>query len=190
MALPALTQLDYLLIFYIGGAALSAYSKRNKILCTFRKKDGGYDQKWVKKDVDNNVAFDGALYDVMPDRTYTRWWTGGLFNAIIPTFIKCSDYRWDSRFPLNPKDFKNDWDENPTVRRNLNKAQSIADLARGSRQSMGVGKQGILEKYQPFIMLAGFAAIMWFIMQFSKRMDSMGAAINYIQEQITRLGAR
>lgn len=187
MVLPHLDPLHVLFLVIILGAAYSSYDKRKKLLCTFRKKDNGYEQKWVKIK-DDSVEFDGKLYDVMPDRTYSRLWTGGFFNAIIPIFVKCSDYRWDSRRPLDPKTFTNSWEDNPTVRSYLNKQQAIADWVRGSRQSMGMGKQTLLQRYYPFIMVCGLILIGYLVIQVKNNQDQLGAAVNYLQEQMSRIG--
>ncbi len=168
------------LITFLAIGFLSIYSKKNKILCTFRRVDRTQIKKRVKA-TDANVEFDGNLYDVEPGRTNLVWTFFG--------WDRISDYRSNSRRPLDPLDFTNSWDDDPKVRKMLNKKQAIADWQQGTVQGMGKMKMGLLQQYQPLIILLGFAVMGFFLFQMTKKLDLIGFGQNAIQSLLGSLGA-
>ena len=113
MNLSPMTTYIILFLFVIGYLSLDTYTMSKKIHCTFRRRDNTKLTKWAKM-TQGSVEFDGGIYHVRPERTYQQLYTGGL-HILIPTWIRCSDYRWDSAMPLDPKTFKNDY-ETPEMR--------------------------------------------------------------------------
>ena len=181
MHIDPMLALVVILIFVVVLSSYSARDKKGKILCSFTRRDRTKILKWVKIS-QARVEFDGGWYHVEPSRTVQRLWESGI-HFIIPIWVRCSDYRFDSSRPLNPDTFDNQF--TPEERKQLDKSDDIRALQQGNQQSLNAksGKQGILQQYLPIIVLVGFILCGWMLWQQQKKIDLVGYSINVVQEQ-------
>lgn len=174
------------LLFVIIYSSYSARSLKEKILCSFTRKDRTRILKWAKVN-QGRIDFDGGWYDVEPSRTVQRLWESGI-HFIIPTWVRCSDYRFDSSRPLNPDTFENQY--SPELRKQLDISDGVKGLEQGNREALisnKSGRQNILQQYLPIIVLGGFVIIGWFLWQQQGKTDDVGFAINVVQQQLADL---
>ncbi len=154
----------YLLIMFgmlAFGAWYSTSSKRNKILCTFRRVNKQKIEKWVKME-SRYVIFDNGKYDVLSDRIVYQWYNRGMFGQFFPTMVATLDYSWYSRFPHDPDDFKN-VSITPEVRKVFTKEEDMKAFGHGIQNQAGKKKGGI-EGMLPWIaiLLVGLLAFFWY----------------------------
>jgi hypothetical protein len=153
------------------------FDKRNKIHCTFHRADKTVDSKWIKKAA-KFLVYDGGLYVVSPDRVASFWYNPFL---VIPMYAQHADYIYYSPFAMNPE-IAVYTDITPNAWNSLNIEKEVIDYDKGNQSNMqGGGKVGMLEKYMPFIILAGFAILGWFTWTLMKRVDMLGQGQNVIE---------
>ena len=185
MHLSVTTEYIILVVMALAYLSWDTYSLSKKVKCTFRRRDNTKLTKWAKIS-QGRVEFDGGWYYVRPDRTYQELHTGGL-HFVIPTWIRCSDYRWDSSQPLDPKTFKNDY-ETPESRKQLDKEEDIRALHEGNRRAQqGTAKQGAFAQWLPIIMLIGFVILGYLTYSNMKKVDMLGYGQNVIEEQLGKI---
>ena len=171
-------------IIIVGVALLAAiygqYSKRDKIHCTFHGSDKTIKSKWVKNDA-KYIVHDGGLYFILPDGAASIWWSAGM-NFILPFWGKHADYRFDSPFPMNPDTFEYTAGS-PEALLALTKEKDIRDYNRAN-EIVSKGKESKLQQYRPLIMLAGFAILGYLVYTIMKKQDSIGLALNVLQQMM------
>jgi hypothetical protein len=181
MNLSPMTTYIILFLFVIGYLSLDTYTMSKKIHCTFRRRDNTKLTKWAKMS-QGAIEFDGGIYHVRPDRTYQALYTGGL-HILVPTWIRCADYRWDSAMPLDPKTFKNDY-ETPETRKQLNMEEDVRALHEGNRKAQGAAKAAPMGGLVTIILLLGFVVLGYFTYSNMKKIDLLGYGQNVIQQQL------
>lgn len=125
-------------------------SKRNKILCTFRRVNKTKIVKFVKMS-SRYVIFDNGKYDIIPSRITFQWYTGGIIHMLFPQWVATLDYSYSSRFPHDPNNLAIT-SETPAVRKALNKEEWVESYYKGAKPSSTSSKKiGLLTQYLPWI---------------------------------------
>lgn len=181
MAMDMTTALVILLLFVIVYASYSARSLRTKIWCSFRRLDRTKIEKFAKQN-QRRVEFDNGWYYVNPRRTTLMLWNKGI-HALIPTWIRTSDYRHDSSQPLNPDTFENTW-ETPEARKALNKEEDIRAYSAGNVQAVGKQKRTLLDNWLPIIFVIAVIIIGYMLYTLTQKTDMLGQAINVLQQMM------
>ena len=167
-------------LIIVGLAVYMAWDKRNKVHCTFHRPDKTVWTGWIKKD-GKWIIFDGGLYVLSPERMSSEKYNP---LGIVPTEIQHADFIYFSSFAWNPETFMYT-DVTPNSWNALNKEKEMQDYDRGNQSGLNVGgKQGMLEKYLPIIVLAGFAILGYFMYTTMKNVNSVGRVENIILNQI------
>lgn len=154
-------------------------SKRNKILCTFRRVNKTKIVKFVKMKA-QYVIFDGGKYDIVPSRITFQWYTAGIVHMLFPQWVATLDYAYDSSSPLDPNTLSYNW-ETPRVRQAINAAELVESYFKTSTPSSSVKKQGIFMQYLPFIAI-GLVVLVGFWMY--NNMQSLSNHMAIIQNQL------
>ena len=124
-------------------------SKRNKILCTFRRINKTKIVRFIKMD-SRYVIFDGGKYDIIPSRITFQWYTGGLIHMLFPQWVATLDFSWNSRFPHDPNNLKIT-SETPATRKALNKEEWVESYFKGANPNTAKTKQSMITQYLPYI---------------------------------------
>ena len=167
-------------------ASYSAHQLKNKVYCTFVRRDKTVIEKWAKVG-QGRIEFDGGWYYVNPRRVTLQFWDKGI-HTIIPTRIQRMQFRWDSSQALDPETFSNDY-EKPEERLQLDKTEDYRAYSEGNRAALTSAKQkkGMLDQLMPIIILGGFAIVGYMLYQNGHRMDMLGAQQNTIFQMIQNL---
>ncbi len=184
--MPALTAPQFLIFFVviiIGYGIYSVYMLKDKVHCTFRTRDKTVLHKTVKINA-GKIVFCGAWYDLDVKRTTLRL----IWQGIIPTWVRCLDYRWNSRYPLDPETFTNTAD-NPEDRAALDKTDDLKALMETQKSSLvkGTQKKGMLESLMPIILIAGFLIVGYLVYQLQGNVTQIGIQGNVTQQQLIDL---
>ncbi len=170
------------LLLLVGWQVYSVYSVKERIWCTFRRRDRTKIEKWARKD-QRRIVFDGGWYHVEPDRTtlMIKW------NP-LPMWVRSLDFRWDSSRALHPDTFKNEF--SPEERKQLDTSDEIRAFDEGGIRAMNTGRQkkGMLDTLFPIIVIVGMVAIGYMLWTTQKRLDMIGQATNVIQSMLGNLG--
>ncbi len=144
----------FVTIMAVGILVMAWYantSKRNKILCTFRRINKTKIVKFIKME-SRYVIFDGGKYDIIPNRITFQWYTAGIIHMLFPQWVATLDFTYSSRFPHDPNDMKTT-SETPAIRRALNKEEWVESYYKGAKPSSSNKKQGLIVQYLPWIAL-------------------------------------
>lgn len=154
-------------------------SKRNKILCTFRRVNKTKIARWVKMQ-DTHVVFDGGKYDIIPSRISFQWYQVGFIHMLFPQWVATLDYTYGKRAPLNPNTMNYDWD-NPQLRKAINISDMMKSYFSTANPAPSAKKQGWLMQYLPWITV-GLIVIMgfYFYMQMQGLSNTDAAIINQL----------
>lgn len=131
-------------------------SKRNKILCTFRRVNKTKIKKWVKMS-GRYVIFDKGKYDVIPSRITFEWYSAGLVHWLFPQWVATLDYSYNSRFPHDPNNMAINA-ETPATRKALNKEEWVESYYKGAKPSQDK-RQGMLQQYLPYVAILLVVAV-------------------------------
>jgi hypothetical protein len=172
-----------ILVFFIGYSIFQTWSLKDKVYCTFRRKDKVLISKVVKLK-QGRVSFENGWYDLDSGRTTLRL----VWQGIIPTWVRCLDFRCNSRYALDPDDFKNDAD-NPNDRAALDMTDDLRALFETQKTSLskGSGKKSLLEGLMPILTIGGFIILGYLVYQQGAKMDMLGTQGNVTQQQIVDL---
>lgn len=157
-------------------------SKRNKILCTFRRANKTKVVKWVKMQA-RYVIFDGGKYDIIPSRVVFQWYTAGLVHMLFPQWVATLDYTYGKRLPLDSNRADYDW-ENPEVRKAINISDIVKSYFATSSPAATSKKAGLLTAYLPWIAI-GLVVLVAFY--FNSKMTSFGAALDAVINQLNSI---
>ena len=136
-------------LMILGMAWYANTSKRNKILCRFRRVNKTMVAKFVKMQ-NRYVIFDGGKYDIKPSRIVFQWYQSGLIHMIFPQWVATLDYTYSSRFPHDPNNM-NITSETPATRKALNKEEWVESYYKGAKPSAPGKKQSLITQYLPWI---------------------------------------
>ena len=176
------TLLIMLLLFIVIYSSYSAHSLKDKIRCTFRRRDRTRLERFAKAK-QKRIDFDNGWYYINPKYTTLSLWSQGV-HAIIPTWIRVLDFRHDSPEALNPDTFTNSW-ESPEARKALNKEEDIRAYSAGNVASLAKSKpQGMLDRFFPIIVIGAVCAIGYMLYSLSGKVDMLGQAVNTLQKMM------
>ena len=178
--------MDYTQMFLYGIIIITAlsivrsYSLKDKIYCTYRRRDKTKIHKWAKAVNGYRIQFENGWYYVNIRRCVLEFkWVG-----ILPIWIRTLDFRFDSTQALDPETFNNNW-ETPEARKALNKEEDIKALDTGTKKSLSPGKGGALGSgWMPYIIVGGFVVVGWFLYQLMGKVDALGFAVNVLQQMM------
>ena len=169
-------------VFY---AAYTSHRAKNKVYCTFTRRDKTTGHKWAKAKNGERIEFAGGWYYIDMECVTTEALDSG-FNMIFPTMVRRLFFRCGNKYPLNPKTGKDDW-ETPEARKNLNKREDIEALELGSRKALGAGKVSMFGGgLLPIILIVGLIAVIYFIFQMRGQIDQIGNALNVLQQMMMK----
>lgn len=137
----------------------STASKRNKILCHFRRINKTKVERLVPMK-SRYVIFDGGRYKIDTGRITLFWYARGV-NALFPTWIPSLDFSWYSDVPHNPDDFKDTWDT-PEARNAASSEDDWIGFNRAAR-TQAAGKASKLRAYLPWLLIAGVAIAVYYL---------------------------
>jgi hypothetical protein len=146
----------FVMLTAVGLLAMAWYantSKRNKILCRYRRVNKTLITKFVSMDKKDphHVVFDGGRFNIVPSSIVFQWYTGGFIHMVFPIFVPTLDFTYESRWPLDPNTLKPAI-ISPAVRKSLNKEEWVKSYAKGFTPP-GNKKQSLLQGYLPWIAL-------------------------------------
>lgn len=173
------TYLPWLVLIYL---AYILYGLKTKILCSYRRTDRTKIEKWATPN-QSRIEFEGGWYQVEPARTVIQW---KVYAFMFPVPVRALDFRHGSSRALDPSTFNSDF--TAEERKQLDRTDNLLGLQTASQQATkGNRKQGMLEQYLPYIMLAGFAIMAYFIFQVSGKADRIGLGQNVIEQQLGKI---
>ena len=178
----------YLPWLVLGYFVYIAYTYQNRIWCTFRRYDKSKKGKWAnarnKDGTWGDVEFEGGLYHVEPARTVLGH---RMLLGFMPFPVRESDYVQGSARALDPANFNNSF--SAEERKQLDRTDDLKGLMVANRESTkgAAGKKGMLETYLPFIMIAGFAIIGYFVYSQGHKMDMLGAGQNLLEAEVAKI---
>jgi hypothetical protein len=160
----------------------SMWNLQGKIHCQFHKKDRTVIDKKIKI-TDKEVRFDGGTYEINPKRFSIKWFK---LWSIFPYPMLFSEWYWDTDQPVDPTTRKNTWDS-PEARSASNSEKDWRGFNMGVDTQLGK-KQGMLEKYLPWVTVGLVVIALFLIYQQSGKMgiieqqiQSLGGLINSIK---------
>lgn len=164
-------------------AIFNCYRAKTRVYCTFQRRDKTVTTKWAKAKNGERIEFDGGWYYVNMKRITLRALESG-FSFLFPTMVRCLEFRYNSSQPVDPETGENNW-ETPEARKNLNKREDIESLEMGSQRAMGKVKTGLLGTgWLPVILVLGIVICLYLVFQMRGQIDSVGNAINVLQEMM------
>lgn len=135
-------------ITLLGMAWYANVSKRDKILCTFKRINKTEISKFVKMS-SRYIVFDKHKYDIVPSCCVQRWYNTGFIHMIFPQWIQKLDFTWESRFPLDPNTLR-PIIISPEVRASMNKEEWVKSYAKGFTPQKAT-KQSTFSAYLPWV---------------------------------------
>jgi hypothetical protein len=179
------TMVLIIVIMVFGLAMLSAYDKKDKIYCTFRRRDKTLVEKWAKSSR-GLIDFEGGWYRVIPKRCMLMFWNKGI-HGFIPIWVRRLDYRYDSNMPIDPETFNAAYD-NPADQKALDRTEDLTSLLRTQERVIGKQKQSGLSGWLPIIVILGFIVVGYMVYMQQQKTDMLGQAINVLQEMMMKAG--
>jgi len=169
--------------FGILYAIYSCHRAKTKVYCTFTRRDKTVGYKWAKAKNGERIEFDSGWYYIITSRVKLKSLDVG-FNMFFPTMVRCLDFTYKSIWPIDHETGKAD-EETPEARKNLDKREDIEAFNLGSQKSYGKPKFGLLGGgWMPVILLVGMVACLYLIWQMQGQIDSVGQAMNVLQEMM------
>lgn len=152
-------------------------SKRDKILCTFRRVNKTKIVKWVKMN-SRYVIFDHRKYDIIPSRIVSQWYTAGLVHMLFPQWVQTLDFTYSSRWPHDPNTMSVNLDD-PAIRDALNKQEWVESYVKGATPK-GTNKRagGFLDKYLPWLAIAAVVLVGFWMYQNQQNLAHQFAILN------------
>ncbi len=178
--------LFFMLLLVCVYASMSARGLKDKIWCTFRRRDRTKLEKWAKQN-QGDVVFAGGKYHIDPSRTTLMLWTKGI-HFFLPIWIRSLDFRHDSPNALNPDTFDNSF--TPEDRVDLDTRDEIKAFNQGNTQNTAKQKKGLLENLFPILVIVGFIIVGYMLYIQGKRMDMIGIGQNVIEQGLQQLLGR
>ena len=179
--MSATTMLMIMMVAVVFIAWYANSSKRNKILCTFRRVNKTKIVRFVKMS-DRYVIFDKKKYDIIPSRITFQWYTAGLVHMLFPQWVATLDFTDGKRLPLDSNAMNYDWD-NPEVRNSLNIAELIKSYF-STANPQKEKKPDFISKYLPWIAVIGVVAVGFWMYT---NMQSLGNHLAAMQNTLNAL---
>ena len=156
-------------------------SKRDKILCTFRRINKTKINKFVKMN-SRYVIFDNGKYDIISSRITFLWYNGGFIHMIFPQWVATLDFSHTSRFPHDPNNMNKNW-ETPEVRNAINKSELVTSYFKTSTPN-STKKQGKLTEYLPWIAIMAVVLVGFYLYN---NMQILNNQLAYLQNAINAI---
>jgi len=172
-----------IIVFFLAYSIFNTWQMKDKIKCTFIKQDGTEEDKYAKIS-QNRIDFSGRWFNLNSNRVILKLvWIG-----VIPTWVRCLKYKFDSNMPLDPRTWNNTYD-NPADRKALNRAEAIQSLMTKQKTLLGAsaGKKSFLESLMPIITIGGFIILGYVVYSIMQKQDQIGLAQNVIQEMLLKM---
>lgn len=172
------------LVIILAYGIYSVYTLKDKIHCTFIREDKTIVTKFAKVKM-QKIDWENKWYNLDPKRTVLKLvWMG-----IIPTYVRCLIFKWDSNMPLDPTTWSNDYD-NPADRKALDRSENLKSLLINTKTSVGMKsnqKKGMLEGLVPIIVIGGFLICGYMLWRMMQAQESLGTQYNVVQQQLLDL---
>lgn len=186
MGLDATTVFIVIVAVIVGYNVYSLNQVKNKVHCYFITPQLTLIKKWIKS-MQRRVEFMGGWYYVHPKRVIGEDMSSGI-HAFFPTKASALIFKWDSTQALDPRTFSNDY-EKPEDRAGLDATEDIRGYSAGNVQAIAAkGKQTLLERLQPILIVVVVVIVGYMMYSMTKRMDMLGQALNVIQQQLMNIG--
>jgi hypothetical protein len=153
----------------------SLYNMQGKIKCQFHRKDRTVIDRTIKM-TNKTVKFDGGTYEVNPKRFSIKWVK---VLSFFPLPMLFQEWKWDTDQPVDPTTFKNTADS-PEARQASDSEKDWKGFNQGVDNQLGK-KQGMFEKWLPWITIGLVAICLFLVYQQSGKMG-------IIEQQIQSLG--
>jgi hypothetical protein len=173
----------FVIVFVVGFGIFQIFTLKDKIFCTFIRKDRTEINKYAKAN-QGRIDFDNSYYNIIPNRTTLKL----VWVFIFPTWIRCLKFKFDSNMPIDPTTWNNDYD-NPADRKALDKTEDLRALFETQKNTLSSknGKKSFLEGLMPILTIAGFLIIGYLVWKQGQKSDQLGYAMNTVQSQFLDL---
>lgn len=166
-----------MLVFVLGMALFLVFYNqqkfKNKMLCFFRQPNGLLIKKFVPINA-QWVVFNNQRYLVDPNCIALHWYDEGL-NKLQPILIPTMEFRWDTIYPLNPRDFTVTW-QSPTAVQAVFQSNQQTAFSKGAASQSG-GKKRFPEWFFPAITIGAVLIVGYLVY-------SMQGQIGYLEALI------
>lgn len=154
-------------------------SKRDQILCYFRRPNKTKVKKFVKMS-SRHVIFGKSKYDIVPSRIEWEWYR---FFYFMPIWVPTLDYTEGKRLPLDPNKMNYDWD-NPENRKTINASELMRSYFSTQNPAGAKQKTGIIMQYLPWVAI-GLVVVVYFLLDnkmqgFGHQLDAVVGTLNAI----------
>ena len=168
-------------------AAYNCYRAKNQVYCFFTRRDKTVAHKWAKAKNGERIEFDGGWYYIVMRRIRLEALVSG-FNLLFPTMVRRLEFTYRSIWPIDPETGDADA-ETPEARKNLDKREDIEAFNIGSQKSYGKVKGGLLGGgWLPIILVVGIVSCLYLVWQMQGSINSLGNAVNVLQEMMMKSG--
>lgn len=174
--------------FFIVLVALIAFSFvfnlwriNNRVQCRFTGRDRRVKKKWAKPVDGQRIEYKNGWYYVITKCLRLD----SVFFGLLPLYFL--EFTYTNKYPLNP-DTGEPEEETPEMRKNLNKREDIQALELGSQRALGKGATTKMGGWLPIALVVGLAATLYLVYQMQGQIDSVGNALNVLQEMMMKSG--
>ena len=183
MALSTSQMFIILIVGFIVYSIYKTWKLKDYIYCTFIRQDRTEINKYAKIS-QGKIEFDNGFYNLDVKRTTLKL----VWNGIIPTWVRCLKFKFDSNKPIDPTTWNNTYDK-PEDRKALNRTEAIQSLMtkQNTILSAKAGKKSMLEGLMPVILIGGLLILGYMVYQQQAKTDMLGMSINVLQEQNIKL---
>ena len=156
------------------------------MLCTFIRPNRQKIEKWVPL-YSSYVVFDRKKYGIGhyecdPECITMMWFTRGI-NKFFPILIPTLEFKWDTKYPLNPKTWQVTWKTPEAEHAGWEEHQHIAFAKATAAASGHKGK--FPEWFFPLIIVALILAVLYFsysgFIGLDERMFNMEQGLKLLQ---------
>ena len=161
-------------IFCVYGA-YSTLKKKKQVYVIYHRVTGQILEVFAKID-DEVVDIDGKRFTLLADRHSLTWWNRGI-HSFFGTWVITYEFSWYSRFPHDPKNFKNVV-VSPSVLKVMNNQARMGSFARGINSAASVKKSGMLQQYAPYIIAGVVLVMLFFIFKMNGQISALTKAYN------------
>jgi hypothetical protein len=169
-----------ILFFILVYQSYTTYSLKDKIFCTFRRRNQTRIEKWAK-DKQSVISFDDGWYEIDPSRVILQ-----LKWNPLPVWIRVLDFRFDSSKALDPKSFDNRY--TPEQRKLLDTSDAIKGFVQGTQSSTQSGKtKAVIGGWLPIVIIIGFLIVGFMLWRQQSSIDKIGLGQNYIESTLSQL---
>lgn len=179
--------LIYIIVVGAVYAMFCCHRAKTKVYCIFTRRDKTVAHKWAKAKNGERIEFDGGWYYIVMKRIKLQALDTG-FNLLFPTMARRLDFTYKNIWPIDPETGEAEA-ETPESRRNLDKREDIEAFNLGSQKAFGKQKLSMLGGgWMPVALVVGIVACLYLIWQMQGQIDSVGQALNVLQQMMMDMG--